>query len=56
MKKVYVKNVYGVSQNSSGMIGTVKAKTKKIAFKKSHLLPMYDYGQKTSVWKYFEYK
>ncbi|MDO8623203.1 MAG: hypothetical protein Q7R52_03060 [archaeon] len=56
LKKCYLKDKYGISQKISGKIGVVNAKTKKEALKKAHRLTMYDYGQKTTAWKYWEYK
>jgi len=43
---------YGVGQNISGMIGTIKAKNRKEALQKSIRLPMYDFRQKTKIWKH----
>ena len=53
MRKVFVKDTWGISQSVSGFIGTVKAKTVTEARRKMKGLVMYDYGQDTKVWKYY---
>lgn len=53
MNKVFVKDTWGITQNISGFIGTVQAKSMAEAKRKMKGLIMYDYGQDTKVWKYY---
>jgi len=42
--------IYEIGQSFSGLIGQVKAGSKKEALKKAIGLPMYDFRQKTKAW------